>query len=58
MNENYQKVLENIIKENIQLEKLVGEESVSIPVKEEYLIPDTHPDVYKILSLDGFYIMA
>ncbi|MDO4535288.1 MAG: DUF3794 domain-containing protein [Clostridium perfringens] len=42
----------DIIKENIQLEKLVGEESVSIPVKEEYLIPDTHPDVYKILSLD------
>ncbi len=42
----------DIIKENIQLEKLVGEEYVSIPVKEEYLIPDTHPDVYKILSLD------
>lgn len=42
----------DIIKENIQLEKLVGEESASIPVKEEYLVPDTHPDVYKILSLD------
>lgn len=51
-NRGYFMVNLDIIKENIQLEKLVGEESASIPVKEEYLIPDTHPDVYKILSLD------
>ncbi|MBX4266158.1 DUF3794 and LysM peptidoglycan-binding domain-containing protein [Clostridium estertheticum] len=42
----------NLIKENIEYEQLLGENTVDTVVKEEYVIPDTHPDVKKILMLD------
>ncbi|MBU3100721.1 MULTISPECIES: DUF3794 and LysM peptidoglycan-binding domain-containing protein [Clostridium] len=42
----------NLIKENIEYEQLLGENTVDTVVKEEYVIPDTHPDVKEILMLD------
>lgn len=42
----------NLIKENIEYEQLLGENTVDTVVKEEYVIPDTHPDVREILMLD------
>ncbi|MGL5244226.1 MAG: DUF3794 and LysM peptidoglycan-binding domain-containing protein [Sarcina sp.] len=42
----------DIIKENIEFEKSLGEHVIDTPFREDYLIPDTHPDVYKILSVD------
>lgn len=42
----------NLIRENIEYEQLLGENTVDTVVKEEYVIPDTHPDVRKILMLD------
>ena len=48
INKHYSFSYTEIIKEA----RALNQQSVSIPVKEEYLIPDTHPDVYKILSLD------
>ncbi|MPQ43009.1 DUF3794 and LysM peptidoglycan-binding domain-containing protein [Clostridium tarantellae] len=42
----------DIIKENIELEKSLGENILDTPFREDYLIPDTHPDVYKILSIN------
>lgn len=43
----------NLIRENIEYEQLLGENTVDTVVKEEYVIPDTHPDVRKILMLDA-----
>jgi len=42
----------NLIRENIEYEQLLGENTVDTVVKEEYVIPDTHPDVREILMLD------
>lgn len=42
-----------LVKENIQCEKKLGEDTQNSVVKEEYVIPDTEPDVYKVLSLDA-----
>ncbi|MBU3214917.1 DUF3794 domain-containing protein [Clostridium estertheticum] len=42
----------NLIRENIEYEQLLGENTVDTVVKEEYVIPDTHPDVKEILMLD------
>lgn len=42
-----------LIKENIKCEQKLGEDTQNSVVKEEYVIPDTEPDVYKILSLDA-----
>lgn len=42
----------DVIKENIQFERSLGESVADTPLREEYLIPDTHPDVHKILSVD------
>ncbi|HEY8890950.1 MAG TPA: SPOCS domain-containing protein [Clostridium sp.] len=42
----------NLIRENIEYEQLLGENTVDTVVKEEFVIPDTHPDVRKILMLD------
>ncbi|MGV8980010.1 DUF3794 and LysM peptidoglycan-binding domain-containing protein [Clostridium sp.] len=42
----------NLIRENIEYEQLLGENTADTVVKEEYVIPDTHPDVRKILMLD------
>ncbi|MCB2293148.1 DUF3794 domain-containing protein [Clostridium algoriphilum] len=42
----------NLIRENIEYEQLLGENTVDTVVKEEFVIPDTHPDVKEILMLD------
>ncbi|MGH4138465.1 DUF3794 and LysM peptidoglycan-binding domain-containing protein [Clostridium sp.] len=42
----------NLIRENIEYEQLLGENTADTVVKEEYVIPDTHPDVREILMLD------
>lgn len=39
-------------KENIEFEQMVSENSSDTVIRGEYLIPDTHPDVSEILSLD------
>ncbi|NLM36014.1 MAG: DUF3794 domain-containing protein [Clostridiales bacterium] len=41
-----------LIKENIEYEQLLGENFSDTVIKGEYLIPDTHPDVVKILMVD------
>ncbi|WP_244833712.1 SPOCS domain-containing protein [Clostridium sp. BJN0001] len=41
----------DLVKENAEFEQLIREDKIDIPIKDEYLIPDTHPDVYKILSV-------
>lgn len=42
----------DLVKESIECEQLLGENSVDTVIKGEYVIPDTHPDVYQILTLD------
>ena len=42
----------NLIRENIEYEQLLGENTVDTVVKEEFVIPDTQPDVREILMLD------
>ena len=42
----------DIVKENIDLQKEFGENTVDNVLRDEYLIPDTHPDVEKILAVD------
>lgn len=42
----------NIIKENIGFEQLFNDGEWENVVKGEYLIPDTHPDVYKVVAVD------
>jgi len=42
-----------LVKENIECEQLLGENFSDTVVKSEYVIPDTHPDVYEILMLDA-----
>ncbi|MBU3143171.1 SPOCS domain-containing protein [Clostridium sp. CF012] len=42
----------NLIRENIEYEQLLGENTADTVVKEEYVIPDTHPDVREVLMLD------
>lgn len=41
----------DLVKENAEFEQLIREDKIDVPIKDEYLIPDTHPDVYKILSV-------
>lgn len=41
-----------LVKENIDYEQLLGENTADTVVKNEYLISDTNPDVYEILLLD------
>lgn len=43
----------DIVKENLQFQKLLYENSSSAILRDEYLIPDTHPDVQKILCIDA-----
>lgn len=43
----------DVIKENLQFERLLYEDSSDTILREEYLIPDTHPDVQKILSVEA-----
>ncbi|MBK5240221.1 SPOCS domain-containing protein [Clostridium sp.] len=42
----------SLIREDIEYEQLLGENTADTVVKEEYVIPDTHPDVREILMLD------
>lgn len=42
----------DLIREDIEYEQLLGENTADTVVKEEYLIPDTHPDVREVLMLD------
>lgn len=42
-----------LIKENIEYEQLFGISSADNVMKPEYVIPDTHPDVLKILMIDA-----
>ena len=42
----------DLVRENIEYEQLLGENTADTVVREEYVIPDTHPDVKKILMLD------
>jgi LysM repeat protein len=42
-----------LVKENIEYEGLQEESTVDTIVRDEYVIPDTHPDVYEILMLDA-----
>jgi len=43
----------DIIKENVQFEQLLRENNSNTVLREEYLIPDTHPDVQKILTVEA-----
>ncbi|WP_315116659.1 SPOCS domain-containing protein [uncultured Clostridium sp.] len=42
-----------LIRENIECEQLLGQNSMDTVIKAEYVIPDTHPDITKILSVDA-----
>lgn len=42
----------DVIKENIECEQLLGENFSDNIIKSEYVIPDTHPDVVKILTVE------
>ncbi|MFX0548321.1 DUF3794 and LysM peptidoglycan-binding domain-containing protein [Hathewaya histolytica] len=42
-----------LIKENIEYEQLLGENYADTVLRDEYVIPDTHPDVEDILLLDA-----
>ena len=43
----------DIIRENVQFEQLLRESNSNTVLKEEYLIPDTHPDVEEILTVEA-----
>ena len=42
-----------VIKENVQFEQLIRENNSNCVLKDEYLIPDTHPDVEEILTVES-----
>ncbi|MBU5270069.1 DUF3794 and LysM peptidoglycan-binding domain-containing protein [Clostridium cochlearium] len=42
----------DVIKESIECEQLLGENFSDNIIKAEYVIPDTHPDVIKILTVE------
>lgn len=42
-----------LVKENIDCEQIVTESSTDTMIKGEYLVPDTHPDVMKILMFES-----
>ena len=43
----------DVIKENIKFEQLLNESNTTTMLNDEYLIPDTHPDVEKLLLVDA-----
>lgn len=43
----------DVIKENIQYQKLLRKDKSTTILKDEYLIPDTHPDVQDILMVEA-----
>lgn len=48
----------DVIKKNLQFQELVKESGVNSILKEEYLIPDTHPDVQEILLIEANPIIS
>ncbi len=42
-----------LIKENIEFEKLLGENFNDTIIHEEYIVPDTHPDISEILMINS-----
>lgn len=42
-----------LIKENIEYEQILGENTADTVLKAEYVIPDTQPDVFEIIMLDA-----
>ena len=42
-----------LIKENIEFEKLLGENFNDTIIHEEYIVPDTHPDINEILMINS-----
>lgn len=42
-----------LVKENIEYEQILGENTADNVIKGEYVIPDTHPDVSNIIMLDA-----
>lgn len=42
-----------LIKENIEFEKLHGENTSNNLLKEEYIIPDSHPDIKEVVVVDA-----
>ena len=47
----------DVIKENIHFQQLLKENISSTDLKDEYVIPDTHPDVKELLSVEGNIIV-
>jgi len=43
----------DLLKDNIEYEQLLGQNATDMVVKEEYVIPDTLPDVNEVLTLDA-----
>jgi LysM repeat protein len=43
----------DIVKENLQFQQLLHESSSTAILRDEYLIPDTHPDVQAILTVEA-----
>ena len=43
----------DVIKENVQFQQLLRENSTNTILKDEYLIPDTHPDVQEVLAVEA-----
>lgn len=43
----------DVVKEGLQFQPLIKEDKCEVSLKEEYLIPDTHPDVDQILMVEA-----
>lgn len=43
----------DVIKKNLQFQELIKESSATSILREEYLIPDTHPDVEEVLLVEA-----
>lgn len=42
-----------LLKENIEFEKMVGDNTTNSMLKEEYIIPDSHPDIKDVIMVDA-----
>lgn len=43
----------DVIRESVEYEQLLREDTNELPLRGEFLIPDTHPDVQEIISVDA-----
>lgn len=49
----------DVVKEGLQFQPLIKQDSCNVSMKDEYLIPDTHPDVEEILMVEATpYILS